>query len=491
MIEYKHGVWGMNVLFMGRGSVIPKALVWSLPCATVTVLLHLFWVTEKGDNNEEMEGINTIWSGFTFVIGFLIVFRSNQAYSRFWESVTLFHQTSGEWMSAFSNILSFCSLDKEKEPQVEEFRQYFIRLLSLLHCNALQTICDLADDTLEVLNVGGIDPESLDHLRHSPDRCEVVLLWIERLVIKADREKILDVAPPILSRAFQELSRGMVSVTNVRKIRSVPFPFPYSQYLSYMLIIHWILTPLVASQAVLKPWWAGIIVFAVSTSYWTLFYIAQEIDQPFGEDANDLPVREMQRHFNQKLEYFVQSRSHTLPAFSLKAEQEVQVKNLNSSFTFRDDLDYVTRSKETTDSNFSRDTRWQDVVVETAGGFVNGKVAIMHKPATDAEMKIFLADLLPREFDIDRLWQGLRDVGIVQKSEPMERRRPPQLGLPLEGMKDPTVMKPYDLLEELEKYLSTESAKENSLITDFRLLHALLINKATCLSPSALKSLIL
>ena len=27
--------------------------------------------------------------------------------------------------------------------------------LSLLHCNALQTICDLADDSLEVLNVGG------------------------------------------------------------------------------------------------------------------------------------------------------------------------------------------------------------------------------------------------------------------------------------------------------------------------------------------------
>lgn len=40
---------------------------------------------------------------------------------------------------------------------------------------------------------------------------------------------------------------------------------------------------------------AGVIVFVVSTSFWTLFYIAQEIDQPFGEDANDLPVREMQK----------------------------------------------------------------------------------------------------------------------------------------------------------------------------------------------------
>ena len=240
--------------------MIPKALVWSLPCATITVLLHIFWDTQKGDNNAEMEGINTIWSGYTFVLGFLIVFRSNQAYSRFWESVTLFHQITGEWTSAVSNLLSFCSPNIDKQREVEDFRQYLIRLLSLLHCNALQTICDLADDTLEVLNLGGIDAASMLHLRTSPDRCEIVMLWIERLIIEADRKKTLEVPPPILSRAFQELSRGMVSVTNVRKIRKVPFPFPYSQYLSYMLILHWILTPLVASQTVLKPWWAGIIV---------------------------------------------------------------------------------------------------------------------------------------------------------------------------------------------------------------------------------------
>ena len=202
--------------------MIPKALVWSLPCATITVLLHIFWDTQKGDNNAEMEGINTIWSGYTFVLGFLIVFRSNQAYSRFWESVTLFHQITGEWTSAVSNLLSFCSPNIDKQREVEDFRQYLIRLLSLLHCNALQTICDLADDTLEVLNLGGIDAASMLHLRTSPDRCEIVMLWIERLIIEADRKKTLEVPPPILSRAFQELSRGMVSVTNVRKTERCP-----------------------------------------------------------------------------------------------------------------------------------------------------------------------------------------------------------------------------------------------------------------------------
>lgn len=280
MIVYEHGTWGIQVLLRLRGSVIPKALVWAVPCAAATVLLHLYWNREKAEDNREMEGIHTIWSAFTFVLGFLIVFRSNQAYSRFWESVTLFHQISGEWTSAFSNILSFCSPDPQKKDEVDEFRQYLTRLMSLLHCSALQTTCELDDDSLEVLDLGAVSSTGLLHFRDSPDRCETVMLWLQRLIMDAERSKLLEAPPPILSRAFQELSRGMVSMTNLRKIRDVPFPFPYSQFLSCILLAHWILTPLVASQTVMKPWWAGIIVFVVVTSYWTLFYIAQEIDQP-------------------------------------------------------------------------------------------------------------------------------------------------------------------------------------------------------------------
>lgn len=33
-------VWGMGVLLKRRGSVIPKALVWSLPCAIITAARH-------------------------------------------------------------------------------------------------------------------------------------------------------------------------------------------------------------------------------------------------------------------------------------------------------------------------------------------------------------------------------------------------------------------------------------------------------------------
>ena len=56
-----------------------------------------------------------------------------------------------------------------------------------------------------------------------PDRAETVLLWIQRLIIEANNRNLFEVPAPILSRAFQELSRGMVGVTDVRKVRMAPW----------------------------------------------------------------------------------------------------------------------------------------------------------------------------------------------------------------------------------------------------------------------------
>ena len=63
---------------------------------------------------------------------------------------------------------------------------------------------------------------------------------------------------------------GMVNVAELRKIVEVPFPFPYSQYLSFMLVLHWLVSPLVCVQLISEWSWAGGTVWLISTSYWTL-----------------------------------------------------------------------------------------------------------------------------------------------------------------------------------------------------------------------------
>merc|ERR1719210_1495538 len=142
---------------------------------------------------------------------------------------------------------------------------------------------------------------SLAFLQDVNDRCEILLQWVQRLIVDSNRNKTIDIAPPILTRSFQELSRGIVNLNNVRKIKEVPFPYPYAQMITCMLLVHWVVTPMIASMVVYTWYWAGIMSFFVTAAFWSLIYIALEIDQPFGEDSNDLPMREMQQDFNRSL----------------------------------------------------------------------------------------------------------------------------------------------------------------------------------------------
>merc|ERR1740123_1266680 len=124
---------------------------------------------------------------------------------------------------------------------------------------------------------------------------------MQRAIVDAHMTGVIDISPPVLSRAFQELSRGMVNLASLRKMKEIPFPFPYAQMIQVMLMIHTLVTPILASHLVSNRMGAVLITLAVTSSLWSCLYIAREVDQPFGEDENDLNVAEMQQLVNESL----------------------------------------------------------------------------------------------------------------------------------------------------------------------------------------------
>jgi len=302
MIAYDAGTWGVyGVIFRIQGSVFPKALCWAIPSACLSILLNIYVFTDGSSISETFEGMEKAWASYSSVLGFLIVFRNNQAYARFWEGVSLTQQVRGEWFIAISNIFAFCSRDVRMATDVKLFKQLMVRLVSLLHCTALQQVCELDDDTLEVISLDCIDPRKIKFLKAVDDPPELMITWIQRTIVLANDKLIIDIPPPILSRAFQELARGQVNLTNCQKLKRVPFPFPYAQVMTVMLLVHWVMTAVLTAYLISSWWCAGAICVFVTCAFWSLFYIAMEIDQPFGSDANDLPVEEIQRRFNQTL----------------------------------------------------------------------------------------------------------------------------------------------------------------------------------------------
>lgn len=316
MIDYNPGTWGILFIFQLTGSVFPKALPWAVLNAVCGALL-----SELLPNDLDFEGFDIMWSSYTFVLGFLIVFRNNQAYTRFWEGGTLVNQMRGEWMNATSSLMAFCNDSKEKKAEIAHFQHLLIRLMSMLHCCALQQVADLEDDSLEIISTRGLDHKWIKFLEECPDRCEVIVQWIQRLIVVSDSRDLFMVAPPVLSRAFQEISRGIVNLSNARKIREIPFPFPYAQIMTCMLLIHWVVTPLLASYFITETHWVAIACFCVTASLWSLLYIAMELDQPFGNDPNDLPLELMQREFNEGLQVLLRPLSQVPPDFTLEVPE--------------------------------------------------------------------------------------------------------------------------------------------------------------------------
>mmetsp|Transcript_54911 Transcript_54911/g.147011 ORF Transcript_54911/g.147011 Transcript_54911/m.147011 type:complete len:570 (-) Transcript_54911:44-1753(-) len=328
MIKYNTGRFGLAFILRCTGSVFPKATLMALPNAILVFFMHRYARFSQEDGNlMNMDGVELLWAGYTSVLSLLIVFRNNQAYTRFWEGATLINQVRGEWFNAISSLFAFCNSSEQCTEQVKVFQHTLIRLASLLYCSALQQVCDLEDDALDVIEFHGINQDSLAFLKDSNDRCEILMQWIQRLVVEAHEVNTIKIAAPLLTRAFQELSRGIVNLNNARKIKDIPFPFPYAQLITCMLIVHWVSTLVMASQVIESEVAAVVTCFFATFALWCLVYITMEIDQPFGEDPNDLPIRDMQKDFNQSLLTLMHRLAQRVPTY------DSQNSNLRRSLT--------------------------------------------------------------------------------------------------------------------------------------------------------------
>eukprot|EP00928_Gymnodinium_smaydae_P023934 TRINITY_DN19545_c1_g2_i1.p1 TRINITY_DN19545_c1_g2~~TRINITY_DN19545_c1_g2_i1.p1 ORF type:complete len:507 (+),score=37.68 TRINITY_DN19545_c1_g2_i1:92-1522(+) len=320
MIEHMYHTWGKQIFFPAKRSVLPKAGRVAFLCGVLAAAMS---VATKYNGVSLLPEQNTflgeLWSSFSFVLGFLIVFRTNQAYSRYWEGATLIHQIRGEWYNAFSSVISFCSVDESKQQDVNIFQQKLIRLASMLFCCALHQVCDSDDDSIEVINNGELSSDHLKFLYFScNDRCEIVLHWLQRHIIHGSRTSLIDVPPPILSRVYQELGRGMVNLNNVRKIKEVPFPYPLDQLILLLLCLHFVATSFFASESTDTPWAAAGTAFIISLAYWALCYIAVEIQQPFGKGYSDISVENMQVDFNNSLWFLMNPLTTSIPSFDVR-----------------------------------------------------------------------------------------------------------------------------------------------------------------------------
>ena len=114
MIDYDEEKWGVLFAFSLKGSAFPRACIWALPCGILSALLNIALMSNQVEffRQPAMAMSGDLFRGFTFVLGFLIVFRSQVAYSRWWEGGTLLQQLRGEWSGIAKEGLTRAELQR-------------------------------------------------------------------------------------------------------------------------------------------------------------------------------------------------------------------------------------------------------------------------------------------------------------------------------------------------------------------------------------------
>jgi len=316
MIDYNPGKWQVSFVLSCRGSAFPKALCWAIPSAAFSYCLHHLMERNLTMSVSQM-------ASFNFILGFLVVFRTQHAYSRYWEGATIIQKVRGEWFNAISSCIAFCSSDPDPAMQEEviAFQHLLIRLASLLFCCSLQQISVLEDEAFDVINLDGISEDSLQYLAGSPEKSLVVLNWIQRLIFQCLENGIITAPAPVASRIFQELSNGIVSIVEAQKITDVIFPFPYAQTVSVLLMIYSVFTPVVMATIMEDINWCSAVTFLSVLVFWTINYISSEIEMPFGDDPNDLPVARLAESMNVALATMMCPKARTPPLFNYNKKE--------------------------------------------------------------------------------------------------------------------------------------------------------------------------
>ncbi|CAB9497787.1 Bestrophin, RFP-TM, chloride channel [Seminavis robusta] len=156
---------------------------------------------------------------------------------------------------------------------------------------------------LEVL--GGVSDSEIRFLQMARGplaKTQLCWYWMTEYIIREHLNGSTGkVGPPIISRVIQFLSDGMVYYNHARKITFVPFPFPHAQLSVFFVLIAIPAVAFLMDQYADNIVLASILCFFAVVALSGIHEVARELENPFRNIPNELPVCTFQAQFNEGL----------------------------------------------------------------------------------------------------------------------------------------------------------------------------------------------
>jgi putative membrane protein len=226
----------------------------------------------------------TIMHGMTgFVISLLLVFRTNTAYDRWWEGRKLW----GSLTNNSRNLAIKLSAILKTENDKAFFKNQIGNFAYVLHDHLNN------DDNSKTL-FDGLDL-NIDHNKHKPN--QIVQLVFAKINNLYETKQISGNQLIILNSEIQSFAEICGAC---ERIKNTPIPYSYSSFLKKFIFFYIMSLPFGYSFSLgfyVVP--VVVFIFYVLAS---LELIAEEIEDPFGNDVNDLPTKKMALNIKKSVE---------------------------------------------------------------------------------------------------------------------------------------------------------------------------------------------
>lgn len=275
MIKYNPKTWFRHIIHFGKSD--PFFLIWKelILIALITAgiaYLHMNYFPDARMG----QPLLTVYSLVGFVLSLLLVFRTNTAYDRWWEG----RKKWGELVNNTRNFaIKVASMTTNKE--VDDFFSRMIPNYAFAMKEHLRNGVDL--DELELTDE---ERKELEPIAHKPS---YIAKWMYMKLDKMKEDKMLT------QEEFITMDTNLKTFSDIigacERIKNTPLPYSYSNFMKKFIFIYVTSMPLAFVNAL--EYYSILITVFVFYVLVGLEILAEEIEDPFGKDPNDLPTDEL------------------------------------------------------------------------------------------------------------------------------------------------------------------------------------------------------
>ncbi|MEO1052152.1 MAG: bestrophin family ion channel [Bacteroidota bacterium] len=275
MIKYNPKTW-FSLIFHAYSRHVIKSLFPGLFGMTAYTLA-LAYTFEHFDIS--FQSTTAVHSLLGIVLGLFLVFRTNSAYDRWWEGRKL-------WGSLVNNTRNLALKTSAFLPAEDgQSRAFFAQMIP----NVVTALREHLRKGVELQDLDVVDEHFVSNFKgveHYPNMLSLMIYdKVNELYRKGtftgDQFFVLDKE----IKAFSDI------VGACERIKNTPIPYSYSMYIKKFIFTFTLTLPFAfVSQF---GYWTAPIVVMIFYILVSIELIAEEIEEPFGTDINDLPTDEL------------------------------------------------------------------------------------------------------------------------------------------------------------------------------------------------------